>query len=142
MLIAGWPSASRAGVAMFGTDDDIYAPMESGRLSLAVRVTGLSPGEPLAIVATGEYEHAWFCGSQPGHTFLGATEGTTKDSGRALARSDGTVTLRVELVATPPAEACPVEAEAPWASAGWSNVRVTDATHRIVLTPPEIVTGP
>ena len=127
---------------MSGTDDDLYVPMVSGRLSLSVSVTGLSPGEGLSIVASGEFNHAWFCGSQPEHTFLRETNGTARDSGRAVAGSDGTVTLRVELVATPPNEACPIESELPWASVSWSKVGVTDTVHRFVLTPPEVITGP
>jgi len=154
-LVAGWPSVSRDGVTMSDTGTDMEGYTVDGRLRISVGVTGLTPGEAVAVSSAGAYQMGWACGVGPepciptsafscAFTSRDTTKGTAKATTRALAGSDGAATLMVDLLAAPPAGSCPTDPTSPWQTHGacWEPVTITDAAHGLRLTPGAICTGP
>jgi probable HAF family extracellular repeat protein len=147
--IAGWPTVSRAGITMTGALKDPVEP--DRRLRLSITVTGLAPGEAVSLRAAGRYTVTWACGVWPepcgelgcGPTSYRDTEGMARATTQAVARSDGTAAARIEIVAPPPAEACPTDATAGWGAfrERWEKVRIDDPAHGLLLTPDTIERG-
>ncbi len=146
--VAGWPTVGRAGVTMTGTVED-WDP--GGRLRLSISLTGLAPGEAASLEAAGEYDIGWICGTQPepcgpigcGPVGWDTTQGSAKAAAQAEAGTDGTVSVRVVLVAAPPAAACPADSSPPWVAKDerWEQVSLTDSAHGLLLTPDTIGRG-
>jgi hypothetical protein len=147
--VAGWPTVSRAGVTMTGADDG-SAEMD-GRLRLSITMTGLAPEKAVYLTAAGEYAVTWMCGVAPepcgelgcGPSSYDNTDGTAKAAGRAVAASDGTAATQIEIVAAPPAGACPTDSTARWSVKleRWEKVTVADPSHGLILTPDTIERG-
>jgi len=146
--IRGWPAVERDGVSLSGRRLDT---VEFGRLRFAVVVEGLDPGTTVTLRARGRYEVRWACGVEPepcgevgcAPTAWTTTEGTTTATVRATAGPDGTATVRVRLVATPPTRACRGDPGAPWGGweHAWSRLRIADRTHGLTLAPGRIYEG-
>jgi hypothetical protein len=144
--IAGWPTAARSGVAMSGTvqSDDGWFD------GLSIVITGLEPGEPVALAAVGEYSVQWICGTEPepcgelgcGHAYGEVASGTVVVDAAAVADRAGTAASRLEFIAPPPVKSCPAGPAASWGMQ-WSEwmVRIADRTHGLVLAPDRIDFG-
>jgi hypothetical protein len=144
--IVGWPTAARSGVAMSGTvqSDDGWFD------GLSIVITGLEPGEPVALAAVGEYSVNWICGTEPepcgelgcGHAYGEVASGTVEVDAAAVADRAGTAATRLEFIAPPPVKSCPAGPAAPWGMQ-WSEwmVRIADRTHGLVLAPDRIFFG-
>jgi len=145
--VAGWPAVSRAGITMSGT----VLEHIDGRLRLSITVTGLASGEKVQLSARSDYLIRWVCGSEPepcgdlgcAPAFGKETSGTARAAAHAVAASDGSSTIRMKLVAPPPAESCPADPTSPWLTTDerWKKARVADRAHGLVLTPDTIDWG-
>jgi len=145
--VAGWPTVSRGGVTMSGA---VEGWENAGRLGLLITVTGLAPGEAVSLSTAGRYSVGWVCGVAPepwacgelgcAPAYSGTTEGQAKAAESVVAGSDGTAAARIELIAAPPAESCPEDGSAPWATPTerWEEVRVADPVHGLLLTPDTV----
>jgi hypothetical protein len=138
------PCDSQGGVTMAGEATLGDSP---GQLLIRIQVAGLSPGESTTLRAAARYSADWTCGESPctGEGLCGpahgeTTAGTATATVRAIADADGTASARVQLVAPPPATACPVDPDASWGGGGerWTRISVTDPAHELSLTPDPV----
>jgi hypothetical protein len=136
-LVTGLFSVSRDRITMSVEPESMS--YVDGRLQLSVTWTGLTPGEAVSVVSTGEYQIGWACPQ-----FEGETKGSDEATASALVGSDGVGVLQVELVAVPPDECStdPATSKQTLGGACWDGIEVTDAVHALRVTRETACTGP
>jgi hypothetical protein len=166
-LVKGWPTVSRSGVTMTGRDVGEPPPFEGSpgaapAVTLAITMTGLTPGESVSLTGTGAYDFLTLgCGVEPSPCELGsdttdptvhlckpeyaqAAKGTAKTAGQATAGADGKATATLRFVMSESERACPAGPSRPWyVESGEWKLRVTDNAHGLRLVgPPDYIIGP
>jgi hypothetical protein len=165
-LVKGWPTVSQSGVTMTGSDVDEPRPFEGcpapgPAVTLAIKMTGLVPGESVSLVGTAAYDFAILgCGVEPSPCVWGsdttdptvhlcrpeyaqAVEGTARMAAQATAGTDGTAEVTLRFVIPEAERACPAGPSRPWyVQSGEWKLRVTDKAHGLRLVGPPEGIGP
>ena len=147
--VTGWPTVNRGDVTMTGSI--LHEDTRYGRLRLAITLTGLAPGEPVALVGEADHRVKWVCGVEPepcgdigcGPAASEVSVGVSTASTAGTATGDGTARLMVELEAQPPSAPCPGDPEAPWrAMVGrWMGIAVSSPDRGLILRPEPVERG-
>lgn len=166
-LITGWPTVRRSGVTMTAVADVAPPPFEgcpgpAPALVVVITLTGLAPGEEVALAGTSTYDFGVLaCGVQPSPCELGsdttdpavplcrpeyseAAKGSVGASATAAADAKGTAmaTLRFDIPGSE--RVCPAGGSRPWyVQSGVWTAGVTDTAHGLRLAgPPDLIIGP
>lgn len=140
----GWPAASRGEVSLAADAPTIGA---EGSLVLDATIDGRHPGTALTLVAEGDAQIVWRCGTSTADASQGGADATARVASSARdwadisAASDGTGSTTLTLLPPPaPVDLCPPDAPGTPVAAEvrWHGVRVQDPLHRLELRPEAV----
>jgi hypothetical protein len=133
-----WPTVARSGIAMTAT-------LEHGNTGfdgVSLRISGLTSGESVPLLAAGEYSVQWACGTAPppcgelgcGPASWELLKGSVTFNATAAADRAGVATTRLDFRAPAPAKPCPADPAAGWDIVwqAWA-LTITDTGHGLTL---------